>query len=143
MFLWAGLLILGMAGTTLALRLYVDAAPNKNGSSDYSVWEAAAFVAAANGTFINMANSVNPTNVGTTDGEIEDEAVHSFDDFRKRVTWIYWRPEENVADLDARDAFKMSLFNTRDGDVLGFNDDYYGSTWLTLYFRTFFKMPNE
>jgi len=108
----------------------VDSAPNVYGSPDYPAWEANAFATAANGTFVNMANSANPANVGTTNFDIEDEVVYSFGDFGKRLHFIYWLPGETVAELDANNSFEVSLINIWDGDVLDFYDDYYGSTWL-------------
>lgn len=108
--------------------LYVDAAPNVYGSPDYSPWQSAAFSAAAAGTFVNMASSAIPCNVGTTKLEIEDEVVYSFGDLGKRLSWVYWVPGETKASLSGR--FEISLFNTWDGDVLDFYDYYYGSTWL-------------
>jgi len=109
--------------------LYVDAAPNVYGSPAYAPWQAAAFAAAANGTFVNMANGFNPTNVGTTDFEIYDEVVYSFGDLGKRLTWIYWIPGETTSTLPGR--FQISLENVWDGVPLDFYLDYYGQTWLT------------
>jgi len=113
-----------------AIDLYVDAAPNVYGSPAYAAWQAAAFADAANGTFINMASSINTCNVGTTNFEIEDEVVYSFGDLGKRLTWIYWIPGETVANLGNNDLFKISLLNTWDGELLDFYVVYYGSTWL-------------
>ena len=111
-----------------SVSIYVDAAPNIFGAPDYPAWEAAAYAAASAGTFVNMANSINPLNVGTTDFEIQDEVVYSFGDLGKRLTWTYWIPGETVASLAGR--FEVSLTNIWDGDVLDFYDYYYGSTWL-------------
>ncbi len=111
-----------------SVSIYVDAAPNKYGSPDYSSWEADAFAAAADGTFVNMSSSVNPNLAGTTKFDIRDEVVYSFGDLGKRLTWIYWVPDATISDL--QDKFKISLLNTWDGDDLDFYDDYYGSTWL-------------
>jgi len=110
--------------------LFVDSAPNVYGSPNYPIWEAAAFAAAASGLFVNMANGINPANIGTTNFEIEDEVVYSFGDLGKRLTWIYWIPNATVADLDANNRFEISLINIWDGSVLDFYDYYYGSTWL-------------
>ncbi|MFC1815707.1 PEP-CTERM sorting domain-containing protein [Thermodesulfobacteriota bacterium] len=131
-FLCAMTLIFGVAGSVSAapVNLYVDAAPNVYGSPNYASWEAVAFTAAANSTFVNMASSINPANVGTTDFEIEDEVVYSFGDLGKRLTWIYWLPEQTIEDLGEFDKFQISLTNIWDGDVQDFYNDYYGSTWL-------------
>jgi hypothetical protein len=128
--LCAVFLIFGVAGSVSALSLYVDAAPNVYGSSDYDSWKTNAFAAAAGGTFINMLNSIDPANVGTTDFEIEDEVVYSFGDLGKRLTWIYWIPNATVENLDNNNRFTTSLTNIWDGDTLDFYGDYYGSTWL-------------
>ncbi len=113
-----------------SVNLYVDAAPNVYGSPDYAPWEANAFSAAANGTFVNMENSVNPANAGTTNFEIEDEVVYSFGDLGKRLTFIYWIPGETVQNLGDNDLFEVSLVNVWDGDTMDFYQDYYGQTWL-------------
>lgn len=126
-------LISGLFTTATAspVNLYVDAAPNVYGSSDYPTWEANAFsAAAADGSFVNMENSINPANAGTTDFETEDEVVYSFGDLGKRLTFIYWIPGESVQNLDDNDLFQVSLVNVWDGDTMDFYQDYYGSTWL-------------
>lgn len=111
------------------VNIYVDAAPNKYGSPDYAAWEASSFAAVSAGSFVNMANGINPNNVGTTNFEIQDEVVYSFGDLGKRLTWIYWIPNETVANLAGR--FQVSLFNYWGNDpALDFYNDYYGSTWL-------------
>jgi hypothetical protein len=136
-FLWMTLLALslvfamvGSAGASAlpAVSLYVDAAPNKYGSPDYAGWESSSFAAAAAGTFVNMANGINPANIGTTNFEIQDEVVYSFGDLGKRLTWIYWIPNTSVADLAGR--FEVSLTNIWDGISSDFYLDYYGQTWL-------------
>ena len=111
-----------------SVQLYVDAAPNVYGSSDYEPWKTAAFAAAADGSFVNMANSYNPANVGTTNFHIRDEVVYSFGDLGRRLTWIYWIPGETVDGLQGR--IEVKLENWWDGDYLDFYNDYYGSTWL-------------
>ena len=111
------------------INIYVDAAPNKYGSSLYPAWESNAYSQAAAGTFVNMANGTNPANVGTTEFAIQDEVVYSFGDLGKRLTWVYWVPGATVESLTGR--FQISLTNIWNGDVLDFYQDYYGSTWLT------------
>lgn len=130
--LCAALLALCLANAAVAdsVNLYVDAAPNVYGSPDYAPWEADAFSAAASGTFVNMGNSTNPDNAGTTNFEIEDEVVYSFGDLGKRLTFIYWIPGETVENLADNALFQVSLVNVWDGDTSDFYDDYYGTTWL-------------
>lgn len=112
------------------INLYVDAAPNKYGSSAYPGWLTDAYTAAASGTFVNMANSINSANSGTTNFEIQDEVVYSFGDLGKRLTWVYWIPNATIDSLKAAN-FQVSLINTWDGVSYDFYEDYYGSTWLT------------
>ena len=130
--LCATICLFGIAGSALAnsipVRLYVDTAPNVYGSPDYPAWEASAFSAAADGTFVNMANSINPANVASTNFEIQDEVVYSFGDLGKRLHFIYWIPNATIASLENR--FQISLLNIWDGDSSDFYLDYYGSTWL-------------
>ncbi len=97
--------------TPCLVSVYVDAAPNatSGAKSAYDAWEAAAFAAAANGKFVNMANSYNPANAGTTDFEIQDEVVYSIGDFGKRLHWIYWIPDTTIAVLTGN--FKVALYN--------------------------------
>ncbi|MBW1646176.1 MAG: PEP-CTERM sorting domain-containing protein [Deltaproteobacteria bacterium] len=120
-----------LSSVSLAVEIYVDAAPNVYGSPDYDSWQDTAYAAVAAGTFTNMANGVNPDNIGTTDFEIQDEVVYSFGDLGKRLSWIYWVPGETVENLEAGDRFQISLVNVWDGESWDFYDYYYGSTWLT------------
>ncbi|MFA6241055.1 MAG: PEP-CTERM sorting domain-containing protein [Candidatus Hydrogenedentales bacterium] len=124
------LMLVGVPGMAhaLSVSIYVDAAPNVYGSPDYADWLSAAYAAAADGSFVNMASGINPANVGTTDFEIQDEVVYSFGDLGNRLTWVYWIPNTTIAELTGN--FEISLLNTWDGDELDFYDYYYGSTWL-------------
>ena len=123
------LLIVFIGSKASAVSLYVDAAPNVYGSTDYSTWETSTFAAVAAGNFVNMTNSVNTANVGTTNFEIEDEVVYSFGDLGKRLTWIYWIPNATISGLKEQ-GFSIRLENIWDGTYLDFYLDYYGSTWL-------------
>lgn len=125
------MLFLSASSYALEVKLYVDAAPNNYGSSDYAPWEAATYAAVANGTFVNMSNGTNPANDGSTNFEITDEVVYSFGDLGKRLTWIYWVPQTTINDLTAA-GFQISLFNYWGSDpAWDFYDYYYGDTWLT------------
>ncbi|MCF6247593.1 MAG: PEP-CTERM sorting domain-containing protein [Desulfobacula sp.] len=117
-----------LSSNVIATTLYVDAAPNVYGSSNYAPWETATFSAVAAGTFVNMSNGINSVNIGTTDFEIQDEVVYSFGDLGSRLTWIYYLEGETVANLNGR--IKVSLLNTWDGVQDDFYFAYYGSTWL-------------
>lgn len=109
--------------------IYVDAAPNVYGSPLYPIWQTTAFARAASGSFVNMENGTNPAFKGTTNFVIEDEVVYSFGDLGKRLTWVYWIPNETLSSLSGR--FTISLINLWDGEYLDFYKNYYGSTWLT------------
>ena len=122
-------LLFGVSAFASTIEVYVDAAPNKYGSSDYSPWENATFAAISSGSFVNMSNGTDPGNIGTTDFVIEDEVVYSFGDLGKRLTWIYWIENTSVADLTGK--FEISLINYWGNDpAYDFYNDYYGSTWL-------------
>ncbi|MEJ2529441.1 MAG: PEP-CTERM sorting domain-containing protein, partial [Gammaproteobacteria bacterium] len=84
----------------------------------------------ASGSFVNMSNGVNASNVGTTNFDIRDEVVYSFGDLGRRLTWIYYIEGETVANLAGTGRFQISLTNIWDGVVLDFYNDYYGSAWL-------------
>ncbi len=129
--LLAILLLAFVSSVTMAnqANIFVDAAPNVYGSSDYAPWEAAAFAAAADGSFVNMLNSFDAANIGTTNFEIQDEVVYSFGDLGKRLTWVYYIEDETVDSLTGR--IQVKLENTWDGEYLDFYDDYYGTSWLT------------
>ncbi len=108
--------------------LFVDGAPNVYGSSDWSGWKAAAWTGATTGTFVNMANSVNPNNAGTTYFELRDHVVYSFGDLGRRLHFVYWIPGQSISTLTGR--FKISLFYDWDGVTYDGYGGYYGSTWL-------------
>ena len=128
-----GLVLMVVLSTTVnagPVYLFVDTGPNVYGSPAYSAWQDAAYAAATSGTFINMAGSVIQCNAGTTNFEVEDEVVYSFGDRGKRLAFIYWIPGETRQNLDDNDAFKISLMNTWDGEVLDVYAFYYRQTWL-------------
>jgi len=111
--------LLAVAAQAMDVHLYMDVAPNAYGSADYAAWRTAAFAAAANGTFVNMANGAHP---GTTLFEADEAIVYSTGDLGKRLHWIYWIPGETIASLDrrfeAKDAFDW------DGEALTLDDSY-------------------
>jgi hypothetical protein len=118
-----------LVSADLSVSLFVDAAPNVYGSSAYDPWKTAAYAAAANGTFVNMQNSYNPANIGTSNYEIQDEVVYSFGDLGKRLHFVYWVPGTTIEDLGS--SLQISMFYTWDGTQYDFYSDYYGTTWLT------------
>lgn len=116
------------------VKLYVDAAPNVYGSPNYATWKAQTYAAIYDGTFKNMANGINPANIGTTDFEIQDEVVYSFGDLGRRLTWIYYIPGVTISDLQARtgdNRLQFSLWNQWGNEPeYDFYGSYYGKTWL-------------
>lgn len=124
-----GVMLFGLAGLAHSTSLYVDSAPNVYGSPNYAPWWTAAKASASNGTFVNMANSHNAANVGTTNFEVEDAVVYSFGDLGSRLHFIYWVPGETVASLAGR--FEVAMDYEWDGVTYDFYDEYYGTTWLT------------
>jgi hypothetical protein len=121
------LLSIGCAQAT-TVDLYVDAAPNKYGSPNYAAWETGAKQAASDGTFVNMANSINPANAGSTSFNIQDLVVYSFGDLGRRLTWVYWIENETVASLSGR--VEVALSYDWDNVTYDAYNDYYGATWL-------------
>ena len=113
-----------------SISLYVDSAPNVYGSSSYPAWESNAFALASAGTFVNMANSVNSSNAGTMNFEIQDVVVYSFGDLGRRLHFVYWIPQETITTLAAKH-FQISLSYDWENVNYDFYNDYYGSTWLT------------
>jgi hypothetical protein len=113
-----------------SISLYVDSAPNVYGSPSYPAWESNAFALASAGTFVNMANSVNSSNAGTMNFEIQDVVVYSFGDLGRRLHFVYWIPQETITTLAAKH-FQISLSYDWENVNYDFYNDYYGSTWLT------------
>jgi len=118
------------SGTSQALSLFIDSAPNVYGSPNYESWWTAAKQNAANGNFVNMANSANSANAGTTNFEIQDAVVYSFGDLGKRLHLVYWLPGETMSSLANSNRFQLSINYVWDGMTYDFYDEYYGSTWL-------------
>lgn len=108
--------------------IYVDAAPNVFGSPAYAPWAANARSTASDGTFVNMANSANPNNAGTTNFQLEDMVVYSFGDLGRRLSWVYFVPNETVASLTGR--IEIALSYDWDGTTYDAYQDLYGSTWI-------------
>lgn len=114
----------------LEVNLYVDSAPNSFGSPAYSGWWANAQKDAIDGTFVNMANSVNSANSGSTVFELKDHVVYSFDDLGRRLHFVYWIPNTTIQQLKALN-FQVGLDYQWAG---GWNDLYnevYSASWLT------------
>jgi hypothetical protein len=126
------ILLLGAALSAGAaeMNLYVDSAPNVYGSPNYDGWWANAQQTAAAGTFVNMGNSVVPSNVGTTDFDIRDVVVYSFGDLGRRLHFVYWIPGESIGSLTAKN-FQIAMDYTWDGVTYDFYNENYGATWLT------------
>lgn len=104
--LCAFLLVIGVAGTTNALTLNVDSAPNVYGSPDWAPWWTDTKADVAAGTFTNMRTGTYP---GTDWIDPYDEIVYSTMDLGKRLHWIYWLPGKTVAGLDGLFEVKWTI----------------------------------
>ncbi len=128
---WAGILlsltltlVCFNKAEAIEINLYVDGAPNVYSSPDWASWKTNAYSSAADGTFINMENSLNPANNGTNNFEVDDSVVYSFGDLGRRLHFTYWVPDATIASLtDA--SFEISIFYEWDGVTY----DYYGD-WV-------------
>jgi hypothetical protein len=121
---------LGFASFAYSASLYVDAAPNVYGSSDYAPWWDATKASASAGNFVNMAHSNDPNNSGTTNFDIEDIVVYSFGDLGNRLHFIYWIENETISSLLDQN-FGIAMYYQWDGITYDFYHDYYSSTWIT------------
>lgn len=116
------------AANATTIDIYVDTAPNVYGSPDYAAWASAATQAASDGTFVNMAHSVDGANAGSTHFEIDDIVTYSFGDLGRRLTWVYWIPNATAASLAGH--IEASLNYVWEGQTYDAFNDYYGSTWI-------------
>lgn len=115
-----------VAAHAIDVELFVDAAPNIYGSPDWASWWSDAKDDASAGTFVNMANSADSSNVGTTQMELEDMVVYSFGDLGKRLHFVYWIAGETIASLSAA-KFEVSLDYVWDGVTYS----GYSAGWVT------------
>lgn len=122
--------VLGAMEVASSTSLYVDSAPNMYGSPDYVPWWEGAKSSVAAGTFVNMANSSNASNRGTTNFAIEDLVVYSFGDLGSRMHFIYWLPDTTISDL-TNQGLQVALDYQWDGLTYDFYEEYYGERWLT------------
>ncbi len=122
-----GAILLTPCARAIAISVYADAAPNAYGSPDFPAWRDAAYDGAINGTFVNMAHSVDPRNAGTTMFNIRDTFVYSFGDLGRRLHFVYWIPDTTVADLQAAH-FQIGIDLVWDGVTL--SDWCYGTDWV-------------
>ena len=121
--------VLSFGSFAYSASLYVDAAPNKYGSPNYDSWWNNAMASASSGTFVNMANSNDPLNSGTTNFDIEDIVVYSFGDLGSRLHFVYWIEETTIQSLIDQN-FEIAMFYEWDGVTYDFYDEYYDTTWL-------------
>jgi len=106
-------------GAAQAVSLYVDSV----NLSDYTGWwDNAKKQDAADGSFVNMLNSVNPANGGTTNFEIQDAVVYNFEDWGRRLHFVYWLPNTSIELLTGR--FQISMDYVWDGVTKDYYDEY-------------------
>ncbi len=94
------LVVASPALASMTVDLHVDSAPNVYGSPDWAGWWSNAKVDVAAGTFTNLRTGTYP---GTTTIDPYDEIVYSTGDLGKRLHWIYWVPDADIVDLEAKD----------------------------------------
>ncbi len=123
-----GVALLAPFARAITINAYVDAAPNAFGSPDFAPWWTAAKIDAVNGTFVNMAHSVDPANQGTLQFNIRDTFVYSFGDLGKRLHFIYWIPGETTDSLTAQH-FQIGIDLVWDG--VTYPTWAYGDEWVT------------
>ena len=103
------LLILLISSNVFAVNLYLDSNPNVNGpATAFDAWKAATYAGIIDGSFVSMANGINPDNIGTTDFEIQDVMAYSFGDTGRNLGWVYQIEGETAASMADHD-FKISL----------------------------------
>ena len=125
-------MLIGSLSAAQAVSLYVDSAPDAyNSPDDYDEWWDNAKLTLFNNAFINMRNSVNPTNTGTKNFEIQDAVLYDFDDYGRRLHFVYWLPGATVASLAGN--FEISIEYVWDGETSDYfdeNDEYDSQIWL-------------
>lgn len=102
------------------VELYVDSAPNVYGSSSWNDWWIATKADVAAGNFTNLRTGTYPDSLLI---DPYDEIVYSTMDLGKRLHWIYWLPNESVANLNNRFQVKWVI------DWGGENWTYEGNDW--------------
>ena len=89
-----------------SVSMVVDAAPNAYGSPNWDSWWSAAETDVAGGSFVNMRSTPY---AGTTSFDAYDEIVYSTGDLGKRLTFIYWIPNQTVEDLTGNFQVKFAM----------------------------------
>lgn len=90
------LLVASTMTQAMDINLYIDTAPNGNGSPYFSAWKTAAYADAANGTFVNMRSG---TYSGTTVFEPTEAIVYSTGDLGRMLYWSFWIPNVTTSSL--------------------------------------------
>lgn len=109
--------------------IHVGTAPNVYGSPAWAPWWDAAKQSVVDGTFVDMADSYDPANVGTDYYHVRDQVVYSFGDLGQRMHFIYWIPQTTIQDLiDAH--FEVRLQYEWDGMAYDAYDTS-GDGWTT------------
>ena len=111
------LLYTGLAQADIAVALYADTAPNANGSPDWADWKTAAFAAAADSSFVNMASGMFP---GSQQFWPTEAIVYSTGDLGQRLHWVYWLPNATTAGLDGL----FQVKNVMDWDGVEYTYDW-------------------
>ena len=98
------MLLTSSAFADYTVNLYVDSAPNVNGSPAWAPWWTQTKTDVVGGLFTNMRTGTYP---GTLYMDPYDEIVYSTGDLGKRLHWIYWIPGATKAGLSNLFQVKM------------------------------------
>lgn len=114
---------------SLPVTLYLDTAPNANGSSSWPGFRDASYAEIFADTFVNQEHSFNTANIGTFNYEVQDYFVYSFGDLGKRLHAFYYIPGETTASLG--DRFQVSIQYQYDGVWYNPYEAYGWGEWVT------------
>lgn len=112
------------SGASWAFSLFVDSAPRQKYNSSayntaaYDSWWSDTKSGIFGGTFVNMANSANPANWGTTNFDIRDMVQYDLPDFGRQLNFIFWLPDESVATMTGIFERAMIIFDNMSGGIL-------------------------
>ncbi len=95
-----------LAIADFTVNLYVDSAPNRYGSPNWTPWWDQTKTDVVAGNFTNMRTGTYP---GTNWFDPYDEIVYSTGDLGKRIHWIYWIPGKSKEQLNNLFQAKMVI----------------------------------
>lgn len=110
-------------GHATTVNLYVDSAPNRYGSPNWSSWWDATKSDVVASNFVNLRTGTYP---GSLVIDPYDEIVYSTGDLGKRLHWIYWVPDTTTDALN--DNFQVKWVIDWDGE--NWTYDWSTGDWL-------------